>query len=511
MLQVSPELLQAIVSFLPSKDMALRTPALQLVATLTQAVGPHVFSRGHDLEALAQLENAYCILDQLLTTSHTLCVSAPTALSTIPSVATPPRVRPTLHRLCLEITDWTDDSRVLACLQHVFAVNAASLQSIEVHVSAPHDRAPQVWRSQWQHGFLTTLVQGLVSLRHVASLSLRSVHGLRFPEQEATALAAWIDETPLTSLRMENINELSPGRQLWAKPTLTSLSLDPIFRLDDSATFAHSLTYVDLQLFDARQLKDMATTLANSPIKSLHVRLMNNTSRQDELATQGFFEIDLPRFAQLTTLHLTNIHLSTTHCLTLALLLPRFKHLALTTNKLGDTGVLALTPFLRHASLVETLTLVDQGFGDAGASALTHTPRLCMLNLSRNNIKLGGVLALSGLLPQLSRLATWRLCSNPLGAKGLVFLLRAWTYVELDTTTLIDARSTVGSEDDSRVVDALIAALPSHRTCLAALEAPAIEIKRNNMAELMAEAPLRDDRVMRQATPWFEFIPHFVE
>ncbi|EQC32746.1 hypothetical protein SDRG_09718 [Saprolegnia diclina VS20] len=463
MLQMSPELLQAIVSFLPSKDMAvlanalpeqLRTPALQLVATLTQAVGPHVFSLGHDLEALAQLENAYCILDQLLTTSHTLCVSAPTALSTIPSVATPPRVRPTLHRLCLEITDWTDDPRVLACLQHVFAVNAASLQSIEVNVSAPHDRAPEVWRSQWQHDFLTTLVQGLVSLRHVTSLSLRSMHGLRFPEQEAMTLAAWIDATPLASLRMENIYELSPGRQLWAKPTLTSLSLDVIYRFDDFASFTPSLTHVDLRLFGPRELGRVAKSLANCPIQSLDVRLTNRLFRQADLATQDFFDYDLPRFTQLTSLCLTNVHLSTTHCLALSPLLPRFKHLRLTSNRLGDAGVRALAVDLTFALQLETLTLVDQGFGDDGASALAfalmHTPLLRTLDLSRNAIKLRGAKLLSYFVFDRPRLVTWRLCSNPLGASGLAFLLRRWTYGEVDTLRVIDARGSIASTDDRR-------------------------------------------------------------
>ncbi|KDO30406.1 hypothetical protein SPRG_04320 [Saprolegnia parasitica CBS 223.65] len=193
------------------------------------------------------------------------------------------------------------------------------------------------------------------------------------------------------------------------------------------------LTHLELPFLLPSEMSLMVQALVESPLVSLHMRGWDVTRyTAGHPGAPHFLEYDLPRLDQLTTLRLTNVRLTTTHCLTLALLVPRYNHLGLTSNRMGDAGVLALARPSYTRRTLKTLTLVNQGFGDVGASALAtalvHTPRLRTLDLGRNDIKISGIMALSGLLPHLPRLATWRLCNNPLGAKGLVFLLRAWTY-----------------------------------------------------------------------------------
>ncbi|KDO20136.1 hypothetical protein SPRG_21440 [Saprolegnia parasitica CBS 223.65] len=479
---LSAELLEAIATYLPPEGMAsfldalpeqLRTPALQLVATLSQVLGLQVLWPTLDLSVLVQLADADNILAQLLSVNPRLCVTSPTSQSIAPEVVTPPRTWPTLRHLSLTIATWTMDSAVLASLQQVFVANAACLRSIDVRLTAlpiPTSNGLHATQSTC----LAALADLLVSIECVTKLVLRATDKVRFPETAAAMLAAWIDAMPLTSLTMRNVDKPSAARRLWANPSPVSIALG------DTRPPAHGvggmwlrhLTHLELPFLLPSEMSLMVQALVQSPLVSLHMRGWDATRyTAGHPGAPHFLEYDLPRLNQLTTLRLTNVRLTTTHCLTLALLLPRYTHLGLTSNRMGDAGILALAPFLRHTSQLETLTLVDQGFGDVGASALAtalmHTPRLRTLDLGRNNIKISGVMALSGLLPHLPRLATWRLCNNPLGAKGLVFLLRAWTYVELDTTTLIDARDTVGSEDDARDCDALISALPRHRRCLA--------------------------------------------
>ncbi|EQC32748.1 hypothetical protein SDRG_09720 [Saprolegnia diclina VS20] len=498
---LSPENLEAIAPYLASEDYMtflralpdqLRTPALRLVAMLAHVLGSDAIWPGLDLGVLTQLANAKNILAQLLSVHPTLRATTPTALPNMPPVLAPPsRPWPMLGHLSLTFAAWAMDPAVLTTVQQVLTFNAASLRSIEVHFSAPYVREWDELKPA-QNALLEMLVGLLVALQRIEKLTLRATHKLRFPDAAAASLAAWIDTTPLTSLTMNNMYELSSTQSVWAKPTLVSLALDPLFRFNHRAAFSRWLTHIDLRLFGPYQLYYVAERLIDCPLTSLHFRLEDGDTIKGGQDVQRFLETHLPSLHQLTTLRLTSVHLSTTHCLTLALLLPRYKHVALTSNKLGDAGVLALAPFLRHTSQLETLKLVGQGFGDVGASALAtalkHTPLLHTLDLGRNEIKMSGVVALSHLFPYLPRLATWRLSNNPLGAKGLVFLLRAWTYVELNTTMLIDARSTIDNNDDSRDVDALIAALPRHRTCLVATETPTTEGEHQTIA--YAETPI---------------------
>ncbi|KDO21006.1 hypothetical protein SPRG_13934 [Saprolegnia parasitica CBS 223.65] len=410
---LSPELLEAIATYVPVDCMTaflealpkqLRTPALQLATTLSHALGLEVLWPTLDVASLTQLANADNVLAQLLIVNPRLCIESTIALPVVPVVATLPRAWPTLERISLTITTWTMDARALATVQQVFLANAASLQSIDVCIAARPIPPPDE-RYATQSAILTGLADLLVSMRRVTKLALRGAFKVRFPDEAAATLAAWIQATPLTSLTMTNVDEGS------------------------GSTLSRHLTHLDLQLLPPSQMSYVVGRLVNSALVSLHVRASNEMQGPDGRDEQCFLDDDLPRLNRLTTLRLTNIHLSTTHCLTLALLLPRYSHLGLTSNKLRDAGVLALAPFLRHTSQLETLSLVNQSFGDVGASALStalvHTPRLRTLDLSRNNIKRAGAMALSCLLAHLPRLATVRLQGNPLDANGVVALLLA--------------------------------------------------------------------------------------
>ncbi|KDO18493.1 hypothetical protein SPRG_16148 [Saprolegnia parasitica CBS 223.65] len=417
---LSPELLEAIATYVPVDGMAaflealpkhLRTPALQLATTLSHALGLKVLWPTLDVASLTQLANADNVLAQLLIVNPRLCIESAIALPVVPVVATLPRAWPTLD----------------PTVQQVFLANAASLRSIDVCFSARPIPPPDE-RYVTQSAILTALADLLVSMRRVTKLALRGAFKVRFPDEAAATLAAWIRATPLTSLTMRNVDEVSSAQQLWAKPTCAS-SLDTRLQQGSGSTLSRHLTHLDLQLLPPSEMSYVVGRLVNSALVSLHVRASSEMQGPDGPDEQCFLDDDLPRLTRLTTLRLTNIHLSTTHCLTLALLLPRYLHLGLTSNKLRDAGVLALAPFLRHASHLETLSLVNQSFGDVGASALStalvHTHRLRTLDLSGNTIERVGAKALSCLLAHLPRLATVRLQGNPLGASGDVALLLA--------------------------------------------------------------------------------------
>ncbi|KDO30409.1 hypothetical protein SPRG_04323 [Saprolegnia parasitica CBS 223.65] len=503
---LSPTLLETIATYLPSEGMMMaflealpkerRTPALELLATLSHALGLQVLWPTLDMVVLVRLANADSILAQLLSVNPRLCIAPVSARPIVPVVvATPPRTWPTLRHLSLTIATWTMDLAVLANVQQMFVANAACLRSIDVNITALPIPASD-GRYATQSTCLAALVNLLVSTPYVTKVALRATFKVPFPETAAMALAQWIDAMPLTSLTMKNMYELSPTQQLWTKPTLVSLALPNTWhRLDNgSSAMSRHLTHLELGLSGPSPMQDVVGMLVQSPLQSLHLCLSNVARDFDMASTQLFLEDDLPRLDQLTTLRLTNVRLTTTHCLTLALLLPRYNHLGLTSNRMGDAGVLALAPFLRHSSQLKTLTLVDQGFGDVGASALAtalvHTPRLRTLDLGRNDITASGAMSLSCLFPNLPRLATWRLCNNPLGAKGLVFLLRAWTYVKFPTATLLDARGSIDCDDDRRDCDALLSDLPRHRTCWTAFKPPPVETTETDFVDLDVDAPL---------------------
>ncbi|EQC26193.1 hypothetical protein SDRG_15930 [Saprolegnia diclina VS20] len=266
-----------------------------------------------------------------------------------------------------------------------------------------------------QSSFLTALADLLVSIRRVNKLALRGVFKVRFPDEAAAALTAWIQATPLMSLTMKNVEEVSSARQLWAERTRVA-SLETRLGEDGGSTLWGHLTHLDVELLPRSQTSYVVERLVNSALVLLHARSSDVSQDTDGPDVQSFLDDDLSRLTRLTTLRLTKIHLSTTHCLTLALLLPRCSHLGLTSNKLHDVDVLALALFLRHAAHLETLMLVKQGFGDVGASALSTA---LMQTL--------GAKALGCLLAHHPRLATCRLQNNPLGANGVAVLLFAWT------------------------------------------------------------------------------------
>ncbi|EQC36357.1 hypothetical protein SDRG_06462 [Saprolegnia diclina VS20] len=477
---LSPELLEAIATYLPSEGMTaflaalpeqMRTPVLQLIATLSKALGLEVVWPTLNLAILTQLANANDVIAQLLTVNPRLSVMV-YGLPHVPVVATPPRTWPRLDHISISLTMKKRAilPRVLATLQEVLLANA-SLRSIDVHFAVLRSQS-----STSQSNALSALVDLLVSMKSVTKLSLRAIYKVRFPDAAAEALAAWIEATPLTSLTLNNFYELSPRQRYWLKPTLVALALpNTDLQLGNSGCpMSRHLTHLDLRLSGSSPMQSVAGVFVQSPLQSLHLCLSSTATDSDMHATQHFLEVDLPHLHQLLTLRLTNVRLSTTHCLTLAPLVPRYAHLSLTSNKMGDTGVLALAPFLRHTLQLETLALVGQGFGDVGAStlstALVHTTRLSTLDLRRNAIEVDGAAALSSLLGHLPRLAEWRIGNNPLGASGVAALLHAWTYVELTTTTVIDATRTIGKTDDQRVCNALLSDLPPYRTCLISRE-----------------------------------------
>ncbi|KDO20627.1 hypothetical protein SPRG_12984 [Saprolegnia parasitica CBS 223.65] len=440
---LSPDLLEAIATYLPYDGMSafltalpeqLRTPGLQLLATLSKAFGLQVFWPSLNITVLTQLENANDVLAQLLPVNPRLRVTDTYTLRRVPVVVTPTPTWPTLDRISL-------------------TVNAA----LHLHVTEQRSHSA---------GDL------LVSMQGVTKLSLRATHKVRFPDAAAEALAAWIEATPLTYLKMDNFGELSSRHRFWSKPTLVSLALpNTDFLLENGGgTTSRHLTHLDLCLSGASPMQSVTGLFIKSPLQSLHLSLPYTATHRDMHSTQHFLDVDLPQLHQLLTLRLTNLRLSTIHCLTLAPFVPRLTHLDLTSSKMGDAGVLALAPFLRHTLHLETLALADQGFGDVGASALStalmHAKHLRTLDLGCNAIEVAGATALSSLLAHLPRLAKWRIGNNPLGANGVAALLHAWTYVELTTTTLIDARGTIGQKDDQRVCKALLSDLPPYRACL---------------------------------------------
>ena len=109
------------------------------------------------------------------------------------------------------------------------------------------------------------------------------------------------------------------------------------------------------------------------------------------------------------------------------------KGLYLSRNRLGDPGVQALAPALRHLPRLEQLFLYDNGFGDAGAAALARAaadgalPRLRELYLYANRLGDGGVRALAAAVAggALARLDSLGLISNKVGDAGAEALAAA--------------------------------------------------------------------------------------